>query len=318
MTTHSWPVLGLDDWQETYATVRLWTQIIGKTRLALSPVQNHWWHVALYVSTRGLRTSPIPCGERTFEVELDFVSHMLLVQTSDGTTTTMPLMPKSVAEFYVEYLALLRSLDIELSIWPVPVEIADPIPFAEDHGHLAYDALAIHRFWRALVQVDRVFQRASERVIGKASPVHFFWGAFDLAYARFSGREAPLHSTHAGSLPNTPERVLREQYSHECARVGFWLGSGTVPEAAFYADAHPEPAGYAEAPVRPAASRYDPSLRAWLLPYAAVRTSVSPETTLLAFLDSTFAAAAAYGGWDRHALERPRSAVTLGVHPDHP
>ena len=258
MTMHIWPALELDDWRETFETVHRWTQIVGKTRLALSPTQSHWWHVALYVSTRGLRTSPIPYGHRTFEVELDFVAHMLIVQTSDGTTSTMPLMRKPTAELYDEYMTLLRSLDIEVTIWPVPVEVDDRTPFTKDDVHCSYDPEAIHRYWQALVQVDRVFHRAGERWMGKASPVHFWWGSFDLAHTRYSGRLAP---PHPGGLPHIADRVVREAYSHECASIGFWPGGGAIREAAFYAYVLPEPAGYTTAAIRPAPARYDAALR---------------------------------------------------------
>lgn len=297
----AWPPLPLGEWQDTYATLHLWTQMVGKTRLALSPAENHWWHVALYVTPRGLATSPIPDGERTFEVSFDFVDHQLVVRTSDGQTRSMPLRAQATADFYREYLALLGSLGLEVAMRPVPSEMADPIPFPEDRVHAAYDPDAAQRCWRAMVQVDRVLKRFRGRFLGKSSPAHFWWGAFDLACTRFSGRPAP---EHPGGFPGLPDRVTREAYSHECISAGWWPGGNGIDEPSFYAYAYPEPAGCPEATVRPEAAHYHPVLHEWVLPYEAVRTAPDPDAALLDFLQSTYEAAAELGGWDRGALER--------------
>lgn len=293
---------------DTYATVQRWTQILGKTRLALSPPENHWWHVALYVTVRGVTTSPVPYGDRTFEVELDFIDHRLLVRTNQGVTRSFPLVSMTVADFYRQYLELLRGLDIAITMRPVPCELPDVTPFATDLEHRSYDADAVHRCWRALVQVDRVMKRYRGRFLGKSSPVHLWWGAFDLACTRFSGRPAPLHP---GGMPNLPDRVVREAYSHECMSVGWWPGGGlaaaTAPpvlEPAFYAYAYPEPQGFSIAPLRPAAAFYHPTMFEWILPYEAVRTARDPDRTLLEFLQGTYEAAAERGGWNRQALDR--------------
>jgi Family of unknown function (DUF5996) len=305
MPDEIWPRLPLPEWQETYATLHRWTQIVGKTRLALAPRQNHWWHVALYLSARGLQTSPVPYRERCFETEFDFLDHRLVTRTSDGATGVVPLVPQSVETFHREYMAMLRKLDIVPRIWPVPVELADATPFAEDRVHASYDPDAAQRCWRILAQADRVLKRFRGRFIGKCSPSHFWWGAFDLACTRFSGRPAP---THPGGLPNLPDRVTREAYSHECISAGWWPGSaGVVEEPAFYAYAYPEPVGCAETPVRPAAARYDGALHEWVLPYEAVRTAPDPDAALLEFLQSTYEAAANLGGWDRAAQERTQA-----------
>jgi len=296
-----WPALPLEEWQPTYATLHLWTQMVGKTRLALSPMENHWWQVALYVTPRGLTTSPIPHGSRTFEVAFDFIDHRLVARTSGGETRTMPLEARPVADFWADYLAMLRDLGVTPHIRPVPSEIADPIPFAEDRTHAAYDPDAANRCWRVMVQVDRVFKQFRGRFLGKCSPVHFWWGAFDLACTRFSGRPAPRHP---GGVPNLPDYVAVEGYSHECISAGWWPGGGPIAEAAFYAYAYPEPEGCPDAAVRPAAARYDLTMREWILPYEAVRTAPDPDAVLLEFLQSTWEAAADLGGWDRAALER--------------
>jgi len=249
--TAAWPPLSLDEWRATYATLHLWTQIVGKTRLTLAPMQNHWWQVALYVTSRGLGTSPVPYRERTFEVDFDFLDHRLIARTSDGATRTLPLVARSVADFYREYLALLRSLDLDVRIRAVPTEIAEAIPFLDDRAHASYDADAAQRCWRVLVQADRVLKAFRGRFLGKCSPVHFWWGSFDLACTRFSGRRAP---PHPGGIPNVPDYVTREAYSHECISAGWWPGGGAVAAPAFYAYAYPEPPGCPEAPVRPAAA----------------------------------------------------------------
>lgn len=300
----SWPPLPLEAWEDTRATLHRWMQIVGKTRLALAPMQNHWWQVPSYVSSRGLATSPMPCGERTVEIELDFVDHLLVARASDGSVRTLPLVPQSVADFYEQYRALLRALDVEVRMWPVPSEIANPTPFPDDREHASYDAGAAQRFWRVLVQIDRVLKEFRGRFLGKCSPVHFWWGAFDLSCTRFSGRPAPLHP---GGVPNLPDRVAREAYSHECISVGWWPGGGGAPilEPSFYAYAYPEPPGCREAPILPAAAGYDLTLKEWVLPYEAVRSAPDPDAALLDFAQSTYETAANLGGWDRSALERP-------------
>jgi hypothetical protein len=299
----AWPPLPLESWEDTCNTLQLWTQIVGKTRLALAPMQNHWWQVSLYVTARGLRTSPIPIGERVFEVEFDFVEHRLLVCTSDGQTGTLPLVPRTVADFYGRYLEMLRSFGIEFKIRPVPSEVPNPRPFDKDDVHGSYDPDAARRFWQILVQADRVLKEFRGRFLGKCSPVHFWWGGFDLACTRFSGRPAP---PHPGGMPGLPDWVAREAYSHECISAGFWPGNGGGPvrEAAFYAYSYPEPPGCAQAPIRPAEASYHPVMREWILPYAAVRRAPSPDALVLDFLTSTYETAARLGGWDQAALER--------------
>ncbi|HEX6106537.1 MAG TPA: DUF5996 family protein, partial [Gemmatimonadales bacterium] len=300
-----WPPLPLAEWQATRDTLHMWTQIVGKTRLALAPMENHWWQVPLYVTPRGLTTSPIPAGERVFDAEFDFTDHQLSLRTSDGAVRVLPLVQQSVADFYGTYLSALRELSVAVRIRPAPVEVETSIPFAEDRVHASYDADAAHRCWRILVQADRVLRRFRGRFLGKQSPVHFFWGSFDLAVTRFSGRPAPLHP---GGAPNTPDYVMTEAYSHECSSMGFWFGGGAVAEPAFYAYAYPEPAGYAEYPVRPAGARYEPAVREFILPYETVRRAAAPDEALLEFAQSTYDAAAELGRWDRAALDRPRSA----------
>ena len=296
-----WPPLPLAEWQSTYTTLHLWTQIVGKTRLRLSPMQNHWWHCTLYLTSRGLGTSPIPYRERTFEIEFDFLDHQLTVRSSDGESRSLALTPRSVADFYREYRALLASLDVQARIHGAPNEMVDAIPFADDHVHASYDADAAQRCWRVLVNTDRVLKEFRGRFVGKCSPVHFWWGAFDLACTRFSGRPAP---THPGGVPNLPDYVTREGYSHECISAGWWPGGGAIAEPAFYAYAYPEPLGCREARIGPAAARYDMTLREWILPYDAVREAPDPDDAILEFLQSTYDAAAGLGGWDRATLER--------------
>jgi hypothetical protein len=299
-----WPAIRLDQWRDTCETLHMWTQIVGKTRLALAPSENHWWQVTLYVTPRGLTTSTIPYRNRTFVVDFDFLDHTLVARTSDGATRTMPLAPRSVAEFYAEYVALLTELGIDVRIRPVPVEVEVAIPFAEDQTHASYDAAAVTRFFHSLLQVDRVLKRFRSRFLGKASPVHFFWGGFDMAQTRFNGRPAPRHP---GGIPNTPNYVMEEAYSHECSSCGFWPGSGTVSYAAFYAYAYPEPTGYSNSTVRPSAAYYDKQMRLFVLPYDAARESESPDETVLDFLQSTYELAASLHGWDRAALDRSRA-----------
>jgi uncharacterized protein DUF5996 len=297
----AWPSLPLAAWQDTYATLHMWAQIVGKTRLALSPRVNHWWNVTSYVTPRGLTTSAIPYGERTFSVDFDFLDHVLLVRTSEGSVGALPLAPRAVADFYREYMDLLRSLDLEVRIWPVPVEVERAVPFVEDREHAAYDAVYAQRFWRILAQSDRVLQTFRGRFLGKCSPVHFFWGGCDLAVTRFSGRPAP---PHPGGIPNVGNWVMQEAYSHEVSSCGFWPGGGVVAEPAFYAYAYPEPAGFAEARIQPREAYYHPEIREFLLPYEAVRAAERPDEVLLAFLQSTYEAAADLGKWERKALER--------------
>ena len=291
-----WPTLPLEAWEPTRATLHMWTQIVGKVRLALSPHVNHWWQVPLYVSARGLTTSPIPCDGGVFEILFDFIDHNLVILKSDGTTRTLPLAPRSVAEFYAEVMDTLRSMGIAVKIWTMPVEIPAPIPFDKDRTHASYDPDYANRFWRILVSVDAVLKEFRGRFIGKASPVHFFWGSFDLAVTRFSGRRAP-------DLPGA-DRITREGYSHEVSSVGWWPGDDTVKEPAFYAYAAPEPSGFANAPVRPKAASYNKDLSQFILRYDDLRLEAAPHEALLAFCQSTYEAAATLGKWNRAELER--------------
>jgi hypothetical protein len=297
----AWPALPLEAWSDTCATLHRFTQIAGKIRLAQSPWINHSWHVTLYVTARGLTTSPIAHGTRSFQIDFDFVAHQVVLQSSDGRVSSFPLEAQSVAAFHARLLEELAALDLPVTIHGSPNEVADPIPFDQDELHSSYDREYANRFWRVLVQADRVFKSFRARFQGKCSPVHFFWGAPDLAVTRFSGRPAP---EHPGGIPNLPDRVTREAYSHEVSSCGFWPGGGGVPYAAFYSYAYPEPPGFAQAVVRPDAARYDTTLREFLLPYDAVRQSSSPDDTLLEFLQSTYDAAADLAHWDRAALER--------------
>jgi hypothetical protein len=292
-----WPGLPLGEWQDTYATLHMWTQIVGKIRLALAPMINHWWQVPLYVSCQGLTTSPIPYGQRRFQIDFDFIDHQLRIATGEGVSESFPLRPFSVAEFYREVMAKLRALGIEVRIWPVPVEISDPIPFEDDHQHAAYDPAYANRFWRILLQVERVLMEFRGRFIGKASPVHFFWGSFDLATTRFSGRAGPKR-------PGPPSIIEDEAYSHEQSSCGFWPGGNGIDEPAFYAYGYPEPPGAATAPLRPDAAFYSDKLREFILPYEAVRGSDAPDARLLDFLQTSYVATADRAGWDRAALER--------------
>jgi hypothetical protein len=279
----------------------MWTQIVGKVRLALAPPQNHYWHSALYVSTTGLTTSPIPYRDERFEVDFDFLDHRLRIVTSWGAAQVMVLEPRSVADFYAEFFSALRALGIEVSIWPHPVEIADPIPFREDRVHAAYDADAARAFWRILTRADDVFKQFRGRFLGKSSPVHFFWGGFDLAVTRFSGRRAPMWS---GPVLNVDPHVMHVSYSHEVCSAGFWPGDAQTPSY-FYSYAVPAPAGYAEGRVLPGAAGYRAEMGEFILPYAAVQTVEQPATRLREFLDSTYALAADLGAWDRTLLEEP-------------
>lgn len=292
-----WPALPLAAWKDTCETLHMWTQIVGKLRLSLCPLINHWWEVPLYVSARGLTTSPIPYGKGIFEVQFDFVEHRLIIQTDQGESKILPLVPKTVADFYRDFMAALQSLDIEVKFWPVPVEVPNPIPFAQDVKHASYDRDYAHRFWRILTSCDTLLKQFRSRFIGKASPVHFFWGSFDLALTFFSGRRAP-------ERPGA-DRITREAYSHEVISFGFWPGSGDIKDPAFYAYAAPEPAGFAQTPVRPSAASYHSQLHEFLLMYDAVRNAPSPQNTLLEFLQSTYDAGANLGKWNRKELERP-------------
>lgn len=301
---NDWPSLPLDAWQDTYATLHLWTQIVGKIRLARTPWINHSWHVTLYVTARGLTTSPIPYGARTFQIDFDFVDHRLLIQTGDRPIAALDLKPRSVADFHRDLMAKMKALGLEVRINGKPSEIPDAIPFEEDQTHAAYDPEYANRFWHVLAQSDRVFKEFRARFIGKCSPVHYFWGACDLAVTRFSGRPAPKHP---GGIPNLPDWITREAYSHEVSSCGFWPGGGPLPYPLFYSYAYPEPAGFASATVRPASASYSPDLREFVFPYDEVRKAKDPDAALLEFLQSTYDAAADLGRWDRQALDR-RSA----------
>jgi len=298
----SWPSLALDSWKDTYATLHMWTQIVGKVRLSLTPLVNHWWNVPLYVTARGLTTSRIPYGERSFELWFDFLQHELVLEASDGAVKALPLVPRSVADFYQEFMSMLRSANIEVKIWHMPVEIPDPIPFDQDRVHASYDPKSVEKFWRILLSVDSVFQQFRSGFIGKSSPVHFFWGSFDLAVTRFSGRRAPVR-------PGA-DVITREAYSHEVSSVGFWPGSGDIKDAAFYSYAAPEPQGFKEAHIPPDAAFYQKQLGEFILMYEDVRKAQSPSTSLLEFCESTYEAAASLGRWDRAGLERHVQAVS--------
>jgi hypothetical protein len=291
-----WPELPLEAWQDTLSTLHMWTQIVGKVRLALSPNINHWWGVPLYVNALGLTTSPIPYAGGNFEVQFDFIHHQLVIRTSNDAILALVLTPRSVADFYREFMGALASLGISVKIWKMPVEIPDPIPFDQDTKHASYDPEYVNRFWRILVSCGTVFKEFRAGFIGKASPVHFFWGSFDLATTRFSGRRAP---ERPGADP-----ITREAYSHEVISAGFWPGGGDVKGPAFYAYAAPEPAGFAQQPVRPAEAFYHPQLKEFILMYDDVRRAASPRESLLAFLQSTYDAGADLAKWNREELER--------------
>ncbi len=294
-----WPALPLAEWHDTYATLHMWTQIVGKVRLALAPRVNHFWEVTLYVSACGLTTSPIPYERGIFEIEFDFLHHNLVIQTSEGSNKTIPLAPRSVADFYKEFMAALESLGIHVKIWPMPAEVPNPIAFDKDVIHKSYDRDAVSRFWHALISVDTIFKEFRGRFIGKDSPVHFFWGSFDLAVTRFSGRRAPERE---GADP-----ITKEAYSHEVISAGFWPGGGDIKDAAFYVYAAPEPEGFSKSVVLPAQAFYHPQMKEFLLMYDDLRHAASPKTMLLDFLQSTYEAGANLGTWDRAALERRES-----------
>jgi len=304
-----WPSLPLEAWAETYATLHMWTQIAGKVRLAQSPWWNHSWHVTLYVTARGLTTSPIPYGLRTFQIDFDFLAHRLVLQSSDGGTGGFALEPQPVATFYKRLLEEMEKLGLHVDIYGRPNEIVDPIRFDQDETHRAYDPEYANLFWRILVQADRIFKEFRARFIGKCSPVHFFWGGPDLAVTRFSGRRAP---EHPGGIPNLPDWITRDAYSHEVSSCGFWPGGGPIPYAAFYSYAYPEPSGFSAAPVKPDAAFYNTDLHEFLLPYDAVRQAGSPDGTLLDFLQSTYEAAANLAQWDRGSLEYNAPASSRG------
>jgi hypothetical protein len=297
----AWLDLPLKAWQDTYTTLHLWTQIVGKIRLTLTPWVNHSWHVVLYLTASGLTTSPIPYQDRTFQIDFDFIAHRLVIRASDGAAQTIPLQPCTVADFYWKIFAALRALDIEVTIRKKPNEVAHPVPFDQDREHTAYETEYAHRCWRVLAQTDRVFKAFRARFIGKCSPVHFFWGSFDLAVTRFSGRRAP---EHPGGVPNLPDWVVREAYSHEVSSCGFWPGNEAIPFPAFYAYAYPEPPGFPDAAVCPGKAFYSHDLKEFILPYDEVRQADSPDQLLLEFLQGTYEAAADLGHWDRSSLER--------------
>jgi hypothetical protein len=303
-TNEPWPELTLSAWADTRATLQLWTQIIGKIRLVQTPWLNHSWHVPLYVNARGLTTSPIAHGSRSFEIQFDFTQHVLDIIVSDGRVRRLPLRPQSVADFYAGVMAALADLGAAVAINEKPCEIAGaPPPFSQDRVHAAYDPEYARRFWWVLLQTDRVLKKFRTGFLGKCSPVHFFWGSFDLAVTRFSGRRAP---PFAGKTPGVAPEVMQEAYSHEVSSAGFWPGGGGIDYPAFYSYVYPAPAGFREAAVRPAAAFYSEALGEFLLPYDAVRTSADPDAALLAFLQSTYEAAALTGNWDRAALECPQ------------
>jgi hypothetical protein len=301
MTDAHWPSLQLPGWQDTRATLHMWTQIVGKTRLALAPPQNHWWHVPLYVSARGLTTSAVPWRDHALEFEFDLLRHVLEIRSSLGQTESIALASRPVAHFFRDYLAVLDAFNVRVRFLKRPVEVRESIPFEQDLKHRTYDPEWANALWRVLVQIRNVFERFRGEFVGKASPVHVFWGGLDLAASRFSGRRAP---THPGGAPNVGDWVMQEAYSHEVSSAGFWPGDETFPEAILYAYAYPEPQGFADAPVGPAEARYDTTLREFVLPYERLRLLENPEEKVLEFLRTTYAAAANLGRWDRAALER--------------
>ena len=296
----AWPELPTEDWRDTYATLQLWTQIVGKIRLTKSPWLNHSWHVALYVTPRGLTTSPVPDGTRTFQIDFDFIDHRLRISTSDGVNRHFTLPGHSVASFYSTIMEALAELGIAVAIDEMPNELPDPVRFSQDTVHASYDPDAAGRLLQILVNCDRVFKQFRTGFLGKASPVHFFWGSFDLAVTRFSGRRAPRHP---GGVPHLPDAVAHEAYSHEVSSAGFWPGSGAIDYPAFYSYAYPEPSGFRTAKVRPDAAFFSEAMSEFILPYDAVRKSDDPDKTLLDFLNSTYEAAANAAKWDRDALE---------------
>ena len=316
MTTSAdpWPDLQLPGWLETVKSLTLWAQILGKTRLAHAPMTNHWWQVPFYVTARGLTSSPIPVDHRIIDLELDFVGHRLIGRGSDGSVAKLPLEEQPLASFYAGYVGLLEQLGVDLDIYPYAVEMPERIRLDRDTRLCRYDPVWVERYFRALVQADRLLKEFRGRFVGKASPVHFFWGAFDLAATRFSGRPAP---PHPGGFPNVGDWVMRESYSHEVSSAGFWPGDARFPEAAFYAYAYPEPAGFARYPIAPEEAHYEPALGEFVLPYHAVRTASDPDEEVMSFLESSYAAAAELAGWDRPALER-RGTLASPAETDQP
>jgi Family of unknown function (DUF5996) len=305
-TSDFWPALPFGEWQDTATTLHMWTQIVGKIRLTLSPWTNHSWHVTLYVTSRGLTTSPIPYGASIFEIRFDFIDHELRVLKSDGAVRVLKLGPQSVAKFYGDVMNALAEMELPIKINVIPNEIQNPIPFDQDEEHRSYDWGYANRFWRVLVQSDRVFKEFRARFCGKCSPVHFFWGSFDLAVTRFSGRSAP---PHPGGVPHLPDAITREAYSQEVSSLGFWPGNAAAPTPIFYSYAYPEPPGFTEAKVQPAAAFYEPKFREFMLPYDAVRTVEKPDEALLEFAQSTYDAASTLGKWDRVALEEIKPSL---------
>jgi len=302
-TSMDWPALPWADWHETATTLQLWTQVIGKIRLALAPRVNHWWHIPLYVTCQGLTTSPMPYGSRMLQIDFDFLNHQLVFQTSDGLRETIALVPMTVSSFYRAVMAQLEALGFHIAIWTMPVEMADPIPFEKDDVHAAYDAEAAMRFWRVLVQVDRMLSLFRAGFIGKVSPVHFFWGSFDMAVTRFSGRVAPQHP---GGIPHLADSVTQTAYSHEVSSCGFWPGGPGCEQPVFYAYAYPAPTGFAQAAIQPETAFFNTQMGEFMLPYDAVRQLPDPDAAILAFLQTTYEAAANAGHWERDLLE-PRS-----------
>jgi uncharacterized protein DUF5996 len=297
----AWPSLPFASWKETWATLHMWLQMVGKVRMALTPLVNHWWNVVLYLSPRGLTTSAMPCAERALEIEFDFLDHQLHLRSSDGTARHIALAPRPVADFYREFMAALHAMGVEVKIWKMPVEVPDPIPFDRDTTHASYDPSAAHNFWRILLSADAVLQQFRARFLGKSSPVHFFWGGCDLAVTRFNGRRAPERNDPDPIL----RKIMREAYSHEVLSAGWWPGSLQFPYPAFYAYAAPEPAGFAQQAVRPRQAAYNKELGEFILLYEDMRRAASPSAALLEFLQSTYEAGANTGKWDRAALERP-------------
>jgi hypothetical protein len=308
-TSDDWPELPWTDWSDTAATLHLWTQVVGKIRLTRMPWCNHSWHVALYPAARGLTTGPIAFGGRIAELRFDFIDHQLLIELADGNTRHVSLRDRSVADFYEAVMENLRQLELDCRIHTIPSEIADAIPFHEDETHHHYDPEYANRFHRAILQIHRVFTEFRASFRGKVSPVHFFWGSFDLAVTRFSGRDAPVHP---GGVPNFPDWVAAEAYSHEVSSAGFWPGGGGIDYPAFYSYAYPAPDGFADAAIAPADAFFSNELGEFILPYDAVRTAASPDAALLDFLQSTYDAAASLGNWDRESLERPPAGFGPG------
>jgi hypothetical protein len=311
--SNAWPALPFSEWQDTATTLHMWTQIVGKIRLTLSPWTNHSWHVTLYVTSRGLTTSPIPHGLRTFEINFDFIDHQLQIDTSEGERRTIELKPRSVADFYSAVMNTLDELQLSVTLNKAPNEIQNPIPFDEDEEHRSYDRQYANRFWRVLVQSDRVFKKFRSRFCGKCSPVHFFWGSFDLAVTRFSGRQAP---PHPGGIPHLPDAITREAYSQEVSSLGFWPGNAVAPTPIFYSYAYPEPPGFVEAKVEPATAFYEAKFKEFMLPYDIVRAEEKPDEVLLEFAESTYDAASSLGKWDRAALQEVKPSLhSTHLHP---